>query len=53
MVLNAYLVDDESKALLLLQNYLDRIPFIQWVGQARDPRKALNYLEKEKVDVLF
>lgn len=53
MTFRAYLVDDEARALELLRNYIERVPSVEWVGEARDPLKALAYLATQQVDVLF
>ncbi len=52
-MLNAFLIDDEPKALELLKNYLEKIPYLDLVGEARDPMIALEMLQKVKVDVIF
>lgn len=51
--MKAYIVDDEVKALELLRTYIDRIEFIELVGESRDPVKAFHYLKENKVDILF
>ena len=53
MIIQAFLIDDEPKALDLLKNYLGRIPYMKVVGEARDPMKALEMLQQQKVDVIF
>ena len=53
MIFNAFLIDDEMKALELLQTYVERIPFIRSVGQSRDPLQALELIQQQPVDVLF
>ena len=51
--MKAYIVDDEVKALELLRTYIDRIEFLELVGESRDPVKAFHYLKENKVDILF
>ncbi len=52
-MLKAYLVDDEIKALQLLQTYIQRIDFLEIVGSTRNPMTAFSYLLENEVDVLF
>ena len=52
-MLKAYIVEDEFKAIELLKNYIAQIDFLELVGEARNPIKAFNYLQKNNVDVLF
>ncbi len=52
-MLKAFLIDDEPKALQLLANYIERIPFMELEGEARDPMVALEKLQKVDVDVIF
>jgi len=52
-MLTTYLVDDEVKAIELLQTYVQRIDFLELAGVARNPLKAFSYLQENKVDVLF
>jgi DNA-binding LytR/AlgR family response regulator len=53
MILKAIIVDDEPKAIELLENYCDRIPNIECMQTFRNPVKALLYIEKHKPDVVF
>lgn len=53
MMYNALLIDDEVKALELLQTYIEQIPFLQLKGKLRDPQKALRILDHHSIDVLF
>lgn len=52
-MLKAYLVDDEIKALELLQTYIQRIDFLEVAGMTRNPMSAFSYLLENEVDVLF
>ncbi|MGH1386658.1 LytR/AlgR family response regulator transcription factor [Kordia sp.] len=53
MILKAIIVDDEPKAIELLENYCNRIPNIECMQTFRNPVKALIYIEKQKPDVVF
>jgi two-component system, LytTR family, response regulator LytT len=47
------LVDDEYLALTLLAGFLSQIPDVEVVGQFTAPMKALDYLNREPVELLF
>ncbi|WP_298517788.1 LytTR family DNA-binding domain-containing protein [uncultured Kordia sp.] len=53
MILKAIIVDDEPKAIELLENYCDRIPNIECMQTFRNPVEALLYIEKQKPDIVF
>lgn len=46
-------VDDEELARTLLENYIERLPHLELVGQCKDPLEAIQVLQNEPVDVLF
>lgn len=52
-MLKAYILEDEIKAINLLQNYIEKIDFIEWFGFARNTKKAFHFLQNNKVDLLF
>ena len=52
-MLKAYIVEDEAKAIELLQTYIQRIDFLDLVGVTRNPLKAFSYLQENQIDVLF
>lgn len=52
-MIKAFIVEDEIKAIELLETYIRRINFLELVGTARNPMKAFNYLKENEVDVLF
>lgn len=52
-MLNAYIVEDEIKAIELLETYINKIDFLKIVGSTRNPMKAFSYLQANKIDVLF
>lgn len=53
MILKAIIVDDEPKAIELLENYCDRIPNIECMQTFRNPVEAILYIEKQKPDIVF
>lgn len=53
MKLNCIAIDDEPKALDILKEYIEKIPFLNLAGTFRDSLMALDYLQQHKVDLLF
>jgi two-component system, LytTR family, response regulator len=51
--MKAIIVDDEPKAIELLQSYLSHFSVIELVGTFRNGLKAFQFLSKEPVDLLF
>lgn len=51
--LNCIIVDDEPLALIKLRNYIERLDFLQLVGDFDNAIQAMNFLRKQPVDVLF
>lgn len=47
------IIDDEPNALSILQRYADKLDFLQTVATFRDPVKAVDFLNREEVDLLF
>ncbi|PZP51020.1 MAG: DNA-binding response regulator [Pseudopedobacter saltans] len=50
---NCLVVEDEPLAAEILQDYIAEVPFLHFVGHCRDGIFALQFLQKEKVDVMF
>jgi two-component system LytT family response regulator len=53
MALRVYLVDDEPLAVERLERLLGEEPLVTVVGRATDPATALEFLNRETIDVLF
>ena len=51
--MRAIIVDDEPKAIELLKNYLQNFQSIELVNTFRNGFKVIEYLAKEKVDLIF
>jgi len=51
--MKAIIVDDEPKAIELLKNYLTHFNAIELVGTFRNGLKAFEFLNTEKVDLIF
>ncbi len=47
------IVEDEPLARSLLENYIQKIPYLQLVQSFADPMKALEFLRENTVDILF
>ncbi len=47
------IVDDEPLAVSLLENYVEKIPFLEFVFSSENPIEALEYIQKNEVDLVF
>jgi DNA-binding LytR/AlgR family response regulator len=47
------LIDDEPPALGLLKNYAGRVPFLNLIGIFSNAIEALDFLSREKVDLIY
>jgi DNA-binding LytR/AlgR family response regulator len=47
------LVDDEPPALKILERYVSSVEQLQFVGSCRNAFKAMEYLQQEKIDLMF
>ncbi|HVT85079.1 MAG TPA: response regulator transcription factor [Chitinophagaceae bacterium] len=52
-MINCLLIDDEPLALKILEDFLEKIPFMNLVGKYEEPLKALPVIESGSVDLLF
>jgi DNA-binding LytR/AlgR family response regulator len=46
-------VDDEPLALDILQDYIEKVPFLEFSGRFENPLYALNYLQTNETHLLF
>jgi two-component system, LytTR family, response regulator len=46
-------IDDEPKALEVIERYCEKINLISLKGTFREPLKAIEFLNREKVDLIF
>jgi DNA-binding LytR/AlgR family response regulator len=53
MRLTAIAIDDEQVALSVIRTHAADVPFLEIKGYFTDPFKALEYLQQEKIDLLF
>jgi DNA-binding LytR/AlgR family response regulator len=47
------ILDDEPLAVDILRNYIGKVPGLECVGAFRKPLKALEFLQKNEVDLVF
>jgi DNA-binding LytR/AlgR family response regulator len=53
MVLNCVIVDDEPIARKLLQEYIEETDFLNLVGIAENPLKAIGVINSQETDLIF
>ena len=53
MKINCLIVDDEPVARKIVQEFVEELDWLQLVGQAESPLKAINLLAQHSVDLLF
>ncbi|TND07443.1 MAG: two-component system-response regulator [Bacteroidetes bacterium] len=51
--MNCIIVDDEPLALALLEQYLQKVPFLKLAGKCSSAAEALDVLQKERIDLMF
>lgn len=51
--MRAIAIDDEPMALEIVRSHASKVPFLELAAEFTDAFKALNYLQKEKVDLIF
>lgn len=52
-MLNCLIIDDEPLALQLLEDFVNKTPYLKLAGKFEEPLLALSVLETEKIDLLF
>ena len=53
MTFKCIIVDDEPPATRILKNYVEKVSFLEEVGVFNDSLKVLEFLNSNKVDVIF
>lgn len=51
--MNVLIVDDESLALDILQNYITRMPALRLIGRCNNAIEAFDALNQHKIDLMF
>lgn len=52
-MLNCLIIDDEPLALQLLEDFVNKTPYLKPIGKFEEPLQALSVLESQKIDLLF
>ena len=52
-MINCVIIDDEPLALQLLEDFVNKTPYLRLAGRFEEPLRALQTLETEPVDLLF
>ncbi|MFT5884879.1 MAG: DNA-binding LytR/AlgR family response regulator [Arcticibacterium sp.] len=52
-MLLSVIVDDESAAIKILENYIGRLPYIENIASFSDPVEALTFVNENSIDVVF
>ncbi|MGZ8551310.1 MAG: LytR/AlgR family response regulator transcription factor, partial [Chitinophagaceae bacterium] len=52
-MLNCLLIDDEPLALQILEDFVDKTPYLKLIGKFEDPLQSLSLFESQKIDLLF
>ena len=53
MKIRCIVVDDESLARKFLEEYIQQIPFLEWVASCKNAFEAIEVLQRESVDLMF
>lgn len=53
MKLKCIIVDDEPVARKILQEFIEEIDYLELVGQAENPLKAISLLNNNNIDIIF
>ncbi|HEY2727664.1 MAG TPA: LytTR family DNA-binding domain-containing protein, partial [Parafilimonas sp.] len=51
--MNCIIIDDEPKAIEIIERYIISTPFLKLLHSFRDPMDAINFLYVSKVDLIF
>jgi two-component system, LytTR family, response regulator len=51
--MNCIIIDDEPRAIDILQKYIENIPFLHLVKSFRDPMDAINFIHQNKIDLIL
>lgn len=52
-MLNCLIIDDEPLAIQLLEDFVNKTPYLKLADKFEEPLQALSVLESEKIDLLF
>jgi DNA-binding LytR/AlgR family response regulator len=52
-VIKCLVIDDEPPARSILQNYIEAMPALKWMGECGNAIQALSYLQQHEVQLIF
>ena len=52
-MINCLIIDDEPLALQLLEDFVNKTPYLKFIGKFEDPMQAIASLESGQADLLF
>lgn len=52
-MLNCLLIDDEPLALQILEDFVNKTPYLKLIGKFEEPLQSLSLFESQKIDLLF
>ena len=52
-MINCLIIDDEPLAINLLEDFISKLPYLKLAGKFDEPLKALQFLQHEKIDLIF
>jgi two-component SAPR family response regulator len=52
-MINCLLVDDEKLALELMEDNVQKVPYLHLVGKCKNAMEAMEFLRREQVDLIF
>lgn len=53
MKVNCLVIDDEPRALDLLEDFIQKVPYLNLVARCEGPMEAFPYFEKEEIDLVL
>lgn len=51
--INCLVVDDEELARNLVENYINRLPYLNIAAKCADPLEAMQVMQEQKIDLIF
>ena len=51
--MNCIAIDDEPRALSIIEHYVEKVPFLNLINSFRSSLDALEFVNKEKIDLIF
>jgi DNA-binding LytR/AlgR family response regulator len=53
MKLKCVVIDDEPVARRILKEFIEEIDFLEWMGQAENPLRAVGLMNEKDIDIVF